>query len=145
MPKEAPDESRILIRERKKILLVPILHAPWADARNNAWALQQWSIWWISTLVLYAPVKGWGSHHYFNWSWIYYSTKVTSASCSIPRAFGVVGDVRTLHVGIGSSILLLQTIVWHIHVGGTDFFYIFIEALVDMKEEYIFLPWNLTK
>ena len=24
------------------------------------------------------------------------------------------------------------------------FFYIFIEALVDMKEEYIFLPWNLT-
>ena len=33
--KNMPDESRISIREHKKILLVPILHAPWGDARNN--------------------------------------------------------------------------------------------------------------
>jgi hypothetical protein len=25
------------------------------------------------------------------------------------------------------------------------FFYIFIEALVDMKDEYLFIPWNITE
>ena len=38
------------------------------------------------------------------------------------RAFGVVGDVCALYIGIGSNISLLQTNVWHIHVGGKNVF-----------------------
>jgi hypothetical protein len=31
------------------------------------------------------------------------------------------------------------------HLGGTQVFYVFIEALVDMKDEYIYIPRNITK
>ncbi len=120
-PKEAPDEWRISIRERKKIryryftrpgLTQEITHE--LSSSDRFGEFQHW--------FCMPPVKGWGSYQYFNWLWIHYSAKVTSASCSILRVFEVVGDVQAISIGIGSCILLLQTIMWHIYIWGTEVF-----------------------
>ena len=49
-----------------------------------------------------------------------------------------------LHSGDGSSVSGMSAIVLHLHLRGTQIFYLFLDAIIDMQDEQIYMPSNLT-
>ncbi len=63
----------------------------------------------------------------------------------ILRADGAIGNVVSLSIGDRCCVLLLSIVVLDINFWGTQFFYVFLDAIVDMKDEYIYMPQNITE
>ncbi len=126
-------------------MLVPVFHTSRADSQNNAWSLKQ--------------------HRFGEFrQWFHMSLGKVEELTTILINREYITRPRSHHlrkVFWERSELLVMSALYLLVTGATfrcckplcgictsevcKFFYIFIEALVDMKDEYIYIPWNITE